>query len=78
MDDSKMNDIVKNFEQYGYAIETRDSAQSILMERGFKNEDLIFHGENKANNALYAKDLMNSRSLLFSYSLYATFYLLYF
>ena len=40
LDNSKLIDVVKNYKQYGYDEETRNSAISILEERGVSIQDL--------------------------------------
>ena len=44
MDNDKLLDVVKNYRQYDYDEETRDTAISILVERGWSSEELKMFG----------------------------------
>ncbi|MCP4442181.1 MAG: hypothetical protein GY810_25005 [Aureispira sp.] len=44
LDTEKLMDVVKNYRQYGYALEWRDAAISILKERGLDEEHLKLTG----------------------------------
>ncbi len=44
LDNAKLKDVVKNYRQYGYNEEIRDSAIEILESRGYNIEDLKFSG----------------------------------
>ncbi|MCT4638114.1 MAG: hypothetical protein N4A72_10430 [Bacteroidales bacterium] len=52
LDDTKLKDVVKNYRQYGYNEEIRDTAIEILKERGHDMESLKLSGnlENKSYN----------------------------
>ena len=43
-DNQKLTDIVKNYKQYNYDIEIRNTAIEILRERGISEEDLKLSG----------------------------------
>lgn len=62
METDKLVDVVKNYQQYGYDISVRNSAISVLKERGLKEEDLIFHGQNKARSQQHARDIIKDYS----------------
>ncbi|MCW3161518.1 hypothetical protein [Chryseobacterium oryctis] len=60
-------DVVKNYKQYGYPVELRESAIKILEERGIKQEILQLSGNlenNKFDNALDEYKKYNSNSII--------------
>ncbi|MBS2213969.1 hypothetical protein KEM09_21350 [Carboxylicivirga mesophila] len=44
LDNSKLMDVVKNYKQYGYDLEIRQAAITILEERGISTQDLKMTG----------------------------------
>jgi|SRR5690554_102731 hypothetical protein len=72
LDNSKLIDVVKNYKQYGYDEETRNSAISILEERGVSIQDLKLTGsfENQKfeeANRYYSSFFKNSKNGLILY-----------
>jgi len=69
LDDTKLIDVVKNYRQYGYDEELRNSAIGILESRGHDMESLILRGdfENKSYNdaELYFKSFEKQSKLAF-------------
>lgn len=66
LDNDKLIDVVKNYRQYGYDDQLRETAISILADRGISKEQLQITGsfENKTYdyaNDLYASFLKNSK-----------------
>lgn len=60
LDDKKLIDVVKNYRQYGYDNEMRDSAISLLNSRGITNEQLQLTGNFQNKTYDYAQALFNS------------------
>jgi len=58
-DNQKLTAIVKNYKQYGYDIEIRNTAINILAERGFSKEDLKLSGNFENVKYNIAEDILN-------------------
>jgi len=74
-DNQKLTDIVKNYKQYGYDIEIRNTAIEILGERGISEEDLKLSGnyENVEYNSaedIFDKYNKSSKLTFFFYGLF--------
>lgn len=59
-DNDKLIDVVKNYKQYGYDEELRETAVTILLERGITREELKVTGSFENEKFNYAHDLFNS------------------
>ncbi|MEZ4790305.1 MAG: hypothetical protein R2811_09840 [Flavobacteriales bacterium] len=60
LDKDKLIDVVKNYRQYGYDEQIRQSAIDILAERGITKEHLQITGGFENRTYDYAKDLFDS------------------
>lgn len=60
LDNDKLVDVVKNYRQYGYDNELRDSAITILKDRGISKEQLQLTGNFENKSYDYANDSYSS------------------
>ena len=57
LDNNKLIDVVKNYRQYGYDEELRETAMNILADRGISKDQLKFTGNLGENTYDFAKGL---------------------
>jgi lipopolysaccharide export system permease protein len=62
LDSDKLMDVVKNYRQYGYTMEIRNYALTLLEERGISHSDLLLTGNLENKSYDFANDLLSSFS----------------
>lgn len=60
LDSEKLIDVVKNYKQYGYPMDVRNYAFTLLEERGISHSDLALTGNLENRTYDFANDLLSS------------------